>query len=51
METARADQARYRGQVAQDRHALDLLAGAPVAAEDLPQGFDDGLVAMTAVLM
>ncbi|MBE2212131.1 MAG: efflux transporter outer membrane subunit [Xanthomonadaceae bacterium] len=49
VETARADQARYRGQVAQDRHALDLLAGAPVAAEDLPQGFDDGLVAMTAV--
>ena len=49
VETARADQARYRGQVEQDRHALDLLAGAPVAAEDLPQGFEDGLVAMTAV--
>ena len=48
VESARADQARYRGQVAQDRHALDLLAGAPVAAEDLPVAFEDGLVAMTA---
>ena len=33
----------------QDRHALDLLAGSPVPAGDLPQGFDDGLVAMTAL--
>lgn len=49
VETARADQARYRGQVEQDRHALDLLAGSPVPAGDLPQGFDDGLVAMTAL--
>ena len=44
VETARAD-----GQVEQDRHALDLLAGSPVPAGDLPQGFDDGLVAMTAL--
>ena len=49
VETARADQARYRGQVEQDRHALDLLAGSPVADEDVPAGFEDGLVAMTAV--
>ncbi len=49
VESARADQARYRGQVEQDRHALDLLAGSPVAPEDLPQGFEDGLVAMTEV--
>ncbi|AXA84912.1 transporter [Lysobacter oculi] len=49
VETARADQARYRGQVEQDRHALDLVAGSPVSAGDLPQRFDDGLVAMTAL--
>ena len=49
VETARADQARYLGRIEQDRHALDLLAGAPVADTDLPQGFEDGLVAMTAL--
>ena len=46
VETARADAARYAGLVEQDKHALDLLAGSPVAAGDLPEGFSDGLVAM-----
>lgn len=49
VETARADAARYAGLVEQGRHALDLLAGSPVAAADLPQGFSDGLVAMSAL--
>lgn len=46
VETARANAALYAGMVEQDRHALDLLAGSPVAATDLPQTFSDGLVAM-----
>ena len=46
VETARGDLARYRGQVEQDRHALDLLVGAPVAEADLPSAFTDDLVAM-----
>ena len=46
VEAARMDVARYEGNVAQARHALDLLAGAPVAAADLPARFDDGLVAL-----
>ena len=49
VETARSDVARYSGLVEQDRNALDLLAGSPVAADDLPQGFGDDLVAMTAL--
>ncbi|RMH93167.1 efflux transporter outer membrane subunit [Lysobacter pythonis] len=46
VESARADMARYAGQVEQDRHALDLLAGSPVAEADLPRVLEDGLVAM-----
>ena len=46
VEAARLDLARYEGAVAQDRNALDLLAGAPVAEADRPAGFDDGVVAM-----
>ena len=49
VETARSNVARYSGLVEQDQHALDLLAGSPVAADDLPQGFTDDLVAMTAL--
>ena len=49
VETANSDVAYYSGLVEQDRHALDLLAGSPVAAEDQPQGFSDDLVAMTAL--
>lgn len=46
VETARGDLARYRGQVEQDRHALELLVGAPLAASDLPDGFKDELIAL-----
>ncbi len=46
VETARGDLARYRGQVEQDRHALELLVGAPLAAADLPDGFKDELIAL-----
>ncbi len=49
VESARGDVARYAGQVAQDKNALELLAGSPVAAEDLPKGFEDGLVVMPAL--
>ncbi|MGB3394697.1 MAG: efflux transporter outer membrane subunit [Stenotrophomonas sp.] len=39
VETARADVARYRGQVAQSRNALNLLAGQMLAADLLPDDF------------
>jgi len=39
-ESARADVARFRGVVAVDRNALNLLVGGPVPADLLPQGFD-----------
>lgn len=38
VETARADVARYTALVAQDRNALDLIVGAPVAPDLLPVG-------------
>ncbi|WP_313348610.1 efflux transporter outer membrane subunit [Stenotrophomonas sp.] len=38
VETARTDVARFRGQVAQDRNALVLLAGGPVDDALLPGG-------------
>jgi multidrug efflux system outer membrane protein len=41
VEQARADVGRYITQVAQDRNALDLVVGAPVAADALPGGIDD----------
>jgi len=37
VETARADVASYTTQLATSRNALDLVVGAPVAAETLPQ--------------
>ena len=40
METARADVAKFRGLVAVDRHALDLVAGTPVPVDLLPKGLD-----------
>lgn len=40
METARADVAKFRGSVAVDRHALDLVAGTPVPVDLLPKGPD-----------
>jgi outer membrane protein, multidrug efflux system len=45
VETARADTARYEGQVARDTNALQLLVGAPVDAARLPAGFGNGQVA------
>ncbi len=41
VEGARADAARYAGQVAQDTNALNLLVGAPVDPQRLPTGFAD----------
>lgn len=40
LETARADLSRFTGFVAQDVNALNLLVGAPVAPELLPETFD-----------
>ncbi len=40
VDAARVDIARYTALVAQDRNALDLLAGAPVAEELLPGALD-----------
>jgi efflux transporter, outer membrane factor (OMF) lipoprotein, NodT family len=40
-EIARADAARYAGQIAQDVDALNLLVGAPVPDDLLPTGFVD----------
>ena len=40
LQTARADQARYRRQVAQDGNALDLLLGKPAPAALLSRGLD-----------
>lgn len=39
LETARTDVARFRGLVAQDRNALNLLVGQTVAADLLPDDF------------
>ncbi len=38
VEAARLDLARYTGQLAMDRHALDLLAGGPLPPALLPEG-------------
>lgn len=38
VETARASRAQFAGDVAVDRHALELLVGAPVPDELLPEG-------------
>jgi multidrug efflux system outer membrane protein len=46
VEQARSDVARLTTQVAQDRNALELVVGAPVADADLPAGVDDPGVAM-----
>jgi outer membrane protein, multidrug efflux system len=40
LESARADVARFRGLVAVDKNAIDLLVGTPVPTDLLPQGFD-----------
>jgi multidrug efflux system outer membrane protein len=41
LDQAQDDVARYTTQLAQDKNALDLVVGAPVAAENLPSGLDD----------
>jgi multidrug efflux system outer membrane protein len=46
VEAARADTARYAGQVAQDTNALNLLVGAPVEAALLPSGLDDSVTGL-----
>ncbi len=40
VEAARLDIARYKGQIELDRNALDLVAGAPVPADLLPDSLD-----------
>lgn len=40
VETARADAARFAGQVAQDENALRLLVGAPIDSTLFPDAFD-----------
>jgi len=44
VEQAQDDVARYTTQVAQDKNALDLVVGAPIAPDDLPGGIDDPAV-------
>ncbi len=53
VETARSDVARFEGQVAQDRNALMLLVGGPVAPSLLPDAFTpevSGLASLPAGL-
>jgi multidrug efflux system outer membrane protein len=47
VEQARSDVARLTTQVAQDRNALDLVVGAPVAEDLLPGGIDDPGIAVS----
>ena len=46
VETARTDAARLRGQLAQDRNALALLAGGQVDADLLPDSIEPKLLAL-----
>jgi multidrug efflux system outer membrane protein len=46
VQQARYDQARLTTLVAQDRNALELVVGAPVADTDLPDTLDGGVVVM-----
>ncbi|MBS0285583.1 MAG: TolC family protein, partial [Proteobacteria bacterium] len=46
---ARNDIAALRTRIAQDRNALNLLAGAPVAADLLPSALGEGQVALDAL--
>ncbi|QKS02232.1 efflux transporter outer membrane subunit [Sphingomonas sp. CL5.1] len=46
---ARNDIAALRTRIAQDQNALDLLAGAPVAADLLPAGLGEGQVTLDAL--
>jgi multidrug efflux system outer membrane protein len=49
VEQARADVARYEGNVAQDIDALTLLVGTPLEPQWLPEGFDDTTVGLEAL--
>ncbi len=49
VESARADAARFEGQVARDLNALALLVGAPVEDALLPAGLDARLAGLDAV--
>ncbi|GAB3751035.1 efflux transporter outer membrane subunit [Lysobacter olei] len=46
LEGARGDVARFEGEVARDLHALQLLAGTPLAPEQLPDGLRDGAIGL-----
>ena len=48
-ESARADLARYAGQVAQDLSSLNLLVGGPVEEALLPTGFDAQVTGLDAL--
>ena len=49
VESARADAARYAGQVAQDTHALTVLVGAPIEAALLPTGSGESVSGLGAL--
>lgn len=49
LEGARGDVARFEGDVARDIHALHLLAGTPLAPEQLPNGLHDGAIGLLPV--
>ncbi len=49
VESARADAARYDGNIAQDIDALSLLVGAPIDAALLPQDFGASTIGITAL--
>jgi multidrug efflux system outer membrane protein len=49
VEGARADLARYSGQVAQDMNALTLLVGAPIDRSLLPAGFAEPVTGLAAL--
>jgi multidrug efflux system outer membrane protein len=49
VETARADAARFEGQVARDANALALLVGGPVEDSLLPERFDESVQGLDPV--
>lgn len=49
VEGARADAARYAGQVAQDANALTLLVGSPIESELLPADFSAQVTGLDAL--
>ena len=49
VESARADAARFDGQVARDINALQLLVGGPIEAALLPEGLDEKVASVDAL--